>query len=81
MNCPSEVHVYGYPSGCPACDQLKLLLIEHHISFTFHHLHREGAKREALREAGFATVPQVFTREGHWMGDYTTIRKALHESL
>lgn len=77
MTDPDEVHVYGYPDGCPACDQLKALLIEHGISFTFHHLHRKGPLREALRALGFATVPQVFDRNGSHIGDFTTIRKAI----
>ena len=74
---PDDLHVYGYPSGCPACDRLKALLIEHGLSFTFHHLHREGPQRETLRAAGFTTVPQVFDRHGAHLGDYSSIKKAL----
>lgn len=77
MTDPSELHVYGYPSGCPACDNLKALLIEHGLSFTFHHLHPQGPKRELLRAAGFSTVPQAFDREGNHLGDYQTIKNTL----
>ena len=77
MTDPAELHVYGYPEGCPACDTLKALLIEHGLSFTYHHLHRKGPKRELLRASGFATVPQVFDREGRHLGDLNGLRRAL----
>jgi glutaredoxin len=74
---PDDIHVYGYPEGCPACDLLKALLYDLGLSYTFHHLHPQGPLREALRREGFSTVPQVFSREGVHLGDYQALKKAL----
>ncbi len=72
----THLHVWGYADGCPACTNLKTLLTLLGFSFTFHSIHRDGAQRAALRDAGFDTVPQVFTPEGLHIGDYQVFRKA-----
>ena len=72
-----QIHVWGYPSGCPACDTLKELLEAHGVSYWFHHLHPSCHQRELLRGAGFATVPQVFDLDGNWLGDLNEIKRKI----
>lgn len=74
-----QLHIFGYPEGCPACDALKDLLVDQGVSFTFHHLQRDCPTRTALRDTyGFQTVPQAFLPDGSHVGDYNEIRNALH---
>ena len=67
-------HVWGYPEGCPACDKLKGMLTALSINFQFHPIERDSPERQLLRDAGFATVPQVFDVDGRHIGDYGTLR-------
>ena len=77
MTDPNELHLYGYPEGCPACDKLKQLLAEHKLGYTFHPLTPTHPAREALRDLGFATVPQLFDSNWGHIGDYATVKRAL----
>ena len=70
------IHVWGYPEGCPACTNLKTLLDLLGVPYVFHGIDRNGPERAALRDAGFATVPQIFTTDGLHLGDYSDARKA-----
>lgn len=67
---PTEayLHVWGYPTGCPACDNLKALLTALGVNFQFHPIERDSPARQQLRDAGFATVPQVFDLDGAHLG-------------
>lgn len=76
----TEVQVWGYAAGCPACTALKAVLASHSVPFTFWAIHPAGEAREALREAGFATVPQAFLQDGSHIGDYQTIKQALSKT-
>lgn len=71
-----QLHVWGYSEGCPACTDLKALLSTLGIPFVYHSITRGSPEREALRGAGFATVPQVFDPLGNHLGDLSTYRKA-----
>lgn len=72
----TKLHVWGYLDGCPACTNLKALLSVSGVEFVFHAIDRNSPERAALRDAGFDTVPQVFTAEGIHLGDYQTFKVA-----
>lgn len=71
-----QLHVWGYAEGCPACTNLKSLLDLLKVPYVFHAIDRDSPHRAALRDAGFATVPQVFTQAGDHVGDYQVFRGA-----
>lgn len=70
----SPIHIWGYNEGCPACTDLKALLDLLSIPYVFHECRGTG-ERSALRDAGFQTVPQVFTEDGRGLGDLSDFRK------
>lgn len=70
------IHVWGYSEGCPACDKLKEILDLLGLPYQYHAIPRESPEREALRDAGFDTVPQVFTSDGAAMGGLLELRRA-----
>lgn len=71
----TKVHVWGYAEGCPSCTNLKSLFDLLRVPYQFHDIDRNSPERAALRDAGFYTVPQVFTPEGLHLGDFSTYRK------
>lgn len=71
-----KLHVWGYEQGCPSCDELKALLTLLKVPFEFHAIERECAARASLRDAGFKTVPQVFTPNGTSLGGFSELRRA-----
>jgi glutaredoxin len=72
---PPHLYVWGYTSGCPSCTSLVDLLTTLNIPFTFHAIDPKGPERSSLKDAGFLTVPQVFTREGVHVGDWSDLRR------
>lgn len=72
----SPIHVWGYATGCPACTNIKTLFSLLNIDHTFHAIEPDSRERNLLREAGFSTVPQVFTLDGEHLGDWSTFRQA-----
>ena len=72
----TNIHVWGYANGCPSCTDLKALLDLLKVPYVFHAIDRNSPERAALRDAGFNTVPQVFTAEGLHLGDYSEFRRA-----
>ena len=73
------VKVYGYTSGCEACDKLKDLLWRHNIQFTFIPTGRKTSgcvQRKWLARMGHETVPQVYMDQTY-IGDYGTIKNHL----
>lgn len=81
MHEPTEINVWGYQSGCPACDSLKAVLASYSVPYTFWAIDPAGEAREALREAGYATVPQAFMLDGTHIGDYQSIKQALNKAF
>jgi glutaredoxin len=77
----AEIHVWGYADGCPACTSTKNLLDMLGVPYQFHPVERTCWKRESLRNAGFATVPQIFTSDGLHLGDYAWLNSTLRDSL
>jgi len=71
-----KLSVFGYDEGCAACDELKALLSILRVPFTFTALERDGPARAALRDAGYATVPQVFTPCGTSLGGFSELARA-----
>ena len=63
-----NLSVYGYTSGCDACDKVKQLLAKHRFDYEF--IEVEKGKHP------FKTVPQVFL-DGTYLGDYNTLKKHL----
>jgi glutaredoxin len=70
------LHIWGYAHGCPACADLKALLLLLGKPYVFYPIDRNSPERAALRDAGFKTVPQVFDHNGWHVGDYADFRKA-----
>lgn len=77
----TQLHVWGYTEGCPSCTRIKELFDNLGVPYVFHAIDRGSPERAALRDAGFATVPQVFTPEGLHVGDYQVFRKAAVASI
>ncbi|WP_422049743.1 glutaredoxin family protein [Shimia sp.] len=73
--------VYGYDNGCPACDDLKQLLTLLSIPFDFIAVAPDSRERAVLREAGYETVPQVFTPSGVSVGGLSDFRKVARLGL
>lgn len=72
----TKLHIWGYAEGCPACTKIKALCDLLGVTYEFHDIARDGRERAALRDAGFDTVPQVFTPDGGHVGDWQGFRKA-----
>lgn len=70
----TTLHVWGYNEGCPACTDLKQLLDLLSIPYVFYEC-RGTSERAALKDAGYKTVPQVFTEDGRSCGDLSDFRK------
>ena len=80
MNQP--IIVYGYPSGCPACDQLKALLDVLGVQYEYRDVERESYLRRALRANGVATLPcAVEAPTGRILGGYSDFRKVARLGL
>lgn len=71
-----KLHVWGYAEGCPACTKLKSLFDLLNVPHQFHPIDRNSSERAALKDAGFDTVPQVFTTAGLHLG-FSDYRLAL----
>lgn len=76
-----KITVYGYPEGCPACDQLKQLLTLLSIPFEFIPIAPESRERAILRDAGYGTVPQAFDPSGASLGGLSDFRKVARLGL
>lgn len=63
------LRVYGYWTGCEACDGLKELLEEYGMPFDFIPVTRGSHP--------FKTVPMIFGPHGDWIGNYDTMKKSL----
>ena len=80
MNQP--IIVYGYASGCPACDQLKALLDLIGVQYDYRPVERGSGLRRALRDAGVATLPcAVEAPTGRILGGYSDFRKVARLGL
>lgn len=74
--------IFGYPEGCPACDNLKSLLGLLGVPFEYRPVERQSALRESLLAEGYATLPQVFCgTTGRSLGDYSDYRKVARLGL
>ena len=62
------VTIYGYTEGCPACDALKALLINHGIEYRFIPVERG--------QHPFKTVPQTIYND-EMVGDYSFWKRHL----
>lgn len=72
----TSIFIYGYAEGCPACDNLKALLDNIGVQYTFTPVGRDSPLRKLLREQGYDTLPQAFcARTGRSLGDYSDFRK------
>lgn len=63
------INVYGYATGCPACELLKELLAKHNIPYNFIEVPKLTHP--------FKSVPQVFNPNGSYVGNYNTLQKEL----
>jgi len=68
---PSDVVVYT-KEFCPFCDKVKQFLKDKGINITEVDVERVYAKQSLINK-GLTTVPQVFTQEGNYLGDCTSI--------
>ena len=67
--------IFGYASGCPACDDLKSLLDLLSIPYNYGTVERDSPVRATLRDAGFDTLPAIFSPSGESLGGYSEFRK------
>ena len=80
MNQP--IIVYGYATGCPACDQIKTLLDVLGVQYDYRPVERESGLRRALRDAGVATLPcAIEAPTGRILGGYSDFRKVARLGL
>ena len=56
--------IYGYSTGCEACDKLKLLLSNHNMEYQFIEMEKGNHP--------FKTVPQTFFSNGTYAGNYSS---------
>lgn len=69
---PSRVVVYSKES-CPFCDKLKDFLKSKNVFIEEVNILERG--KDYLLSKGFTTVPQVFSEEGNYLGDCTSLMK------
>ncbi|MCK9234686.1 MAG: glutaredoxin family protein [Gammaproteobacteria bacterium] len=63
----STLTIYSVPN-CPQCDQTKLVLSRHGISFNEVDLSQDEKKREELRNKGVRSAPFVEFGSDWWSG-------------
>lgn len=71
-----ELIIYGYPSGCPACDQAKDVLEVLGLPYEFRPVERHSALRKRLLDLGADTLPSIYTASGAPLGGASELRKA-----
>lgn len=77
-----KLTIYGYASGCPACDNLKALLDNLGVQYDFIAIGPESRERAILRDAGYDTLPQAFEAlTGRSLGGYSDFRKVARLGL
>ena len=77
-----QIFIYGYAEGCPACDNLKGLLDNIGVPYSFTPVGRDSPLRRLLKEQGYDTLPQAFeARTGRSLGGYSDFRKVARLGL
>ena len=69
---PSTVVVYS-KENCPFCVKVKDFLLSKGVLFTEVDINDNVSGKDTLISKGFTTVPQVFSDEGNYLGDCTSI--------
>ena len=62
--------------NCPSCQSVKRYLRDNKISYAEYDISRYENQwvRYLLKQAGYSTVPQVWTHEGQYLGGYEGVQ-------